>query len=191
MTNQNTNIEALCQILQAKAKREIRTPQDFSFLSEQVFSVTRQNVSVSTLKRLYGYVNTEGSLRRSTLDILSKYAGYIDWVSFCHRDENGNIESNPLMAESLSADELCEDDRLCVTWLPNRKCIFRCTGHAQFTVEESINSKLTAGDTFSCHLFVKGEPLYLDGLSMQGNAPVQYVCGRDNGINFLFVAADE
>lgn len=187
MKNQNNNIEALCQRIEEIAKREIKTPQDFGFLAEKVFESTRQNVSVSTLKRLYGYVQTEGSLRRSTLDILSKYVGFNDWAGFCHRDDKGNIESNPLVAENLSADELCEGDRLCVSWLPDRKCIFKCTDYGRFVVEESENSKLSVGDTFCCHLFIKGEPLYLDNLSMQGNAPVQYVCGREHGIDFVFV----
>lgn len=191
MKNQNSNIEVLCQKIQSVAKREIRTPQDFIYLSEQVFIVTRQNVSISTLKRLFGYVTTEGTLRRSTLDILSRYIGYNDWASFCHRDESGTPESNPLVAENLSADELCEGDKLFVSWLPDRKCIFKCTGYAKFLVEESVNSKLSAGDTFCCHLFIKGEPLYLNKLSMQGSAPVQYVCGREHGINFSFVDADD
>lgn len=191
MKNQNNNIEALCKELQTMAEREIRTPQDFSYLAEQIFEGTRQNVSVSTLKRLYGYVSTEGNLRRSTLDVLSKYVGYNDWACFCRRDTEGKPESNPLVSDSLSAEEICEGDRLCVTWMPDRKCIFRCVGYAQFVVEESINSKLTEGDTFCSHLFIKGEPLYLDNLSMQGNAKVQYVCGRDHGIDFLFVGMDE
>lgn len=187
MKNQNNNIGALCQKIEGVAKREMKTPQDFGFLAERVFECTRQNVSVSTLKRLYGYVNTEGNLRRSTLDILSKYVGYRDWACFCHRDKEENIESNPLVAENLSADELCEGDSLCVSWLPDRKCVFRCTDYGRFVVAESQNSKLSVGDTFSCHLFIKGEPLYLDNLTMQGSAPVQYVCGRENGIDFVFI----
>lgn len=167
--------------------RRMQTPQDFDFLAEKILGKTQQRISVSTLKRLYGYVNAESSLRRSTLDILSQYVGYVSWAAFCARNEEGlPVESNPLLADSMSADMLCEEDRVIVTWQPDRECTFRCVGNHQFVVEKSRSSKLSVGDTFACHLFIKGEPLYLENVVMQGAAPVNYVCGRENGIVFLF-----
>ncbi len=166
--------------------RRIQTPQDFDFLAAKILGKTQQSISVSTLKRLYGYVSAEGSLRRTTLDILCQYVGYQSWAAFCVREEEGRAsESNPLLAESLSADMLCEDDRIVVTWLPDRECVFRCTGPHHFVVEKSRGSKLSVGDTFACHLFIKGEPLYLESVVMQGAQPVNYVCGRENGVLFF------
>lgn len=187
MISENKNITALCQQIDQTLGRPVRTPQDFDYLSQQLYEHTRQSLSVSTLKRLYGYVATEGSLRRTTLDILCQYVGYRDWAIFCRRDTQTSVESDPLLAESLSADELCEDDIVCVTWQPDRECHFRCTGQHKFIVERSQNSKLTPGDSFRCHLFVKGEPLYLEYLRMQGVSPVHYVCGRDHGIDFSLI----
>ncbi len=166
--------------------RRMQTPQDFDFLAEKILGKTQQRISVSTLKRLYGYVNAESSLRRSTLDILSQYVGYVSWAAFCVRNEEDlPVKSYPLLAESLSADILCEDDRVVVTWMPDRECVFRCTGFHHFVVERSRGSKLREGDTFVCHLFIKGEPLYLESVVMQGAQPVNYVCGRENGVLFF------
>lgn len=184
MSTANKNITALCQQIDQRLGRPVRTPQDYEYLSQKLLERTRQSLSVSTLKRLYGYVATEGSLRRSTLDILCQYVGYRDWATFCRRDTPASASSDPLLADSLSADELCQDDVLRVTWQPDRECHFRCTGQHEFAVERSQNSKLSVGDTFRCHLFVRGEPLYLENLRMQGSAPVLYVCGRDGGIDF-------
>ena len=167
--------------------RRMQTPQDFDFLAAKILGKTQQRISVSTLKRLYGYVSAEGSLRRTTLDILCQYVGYQSWAAFCVQGEEGReSESNPLLANSLSADMLCEDDRVVVTWLPDRECVFRCTGPHRFVVEKSRGSKLREGDTFVCHLFIKGEPLYLESVVMQGAAPVNYVCGRESGVLFWF-----
>lgn len=180
------SIKDLCKVLEQVSGRTIQTPQDFDFLSSSIFEKTHQTVSASTLKRIYGYVTSGVSARRSTLDILCQYVGYRDWSTFCRKDEDANnVESNPLLAVSMNADEVCEDDRLVVSWKPNRECVFRCTGYHRFVVEESRNSKLQPGDTFECHLFIKGEPLYLDNVVMQGALPVRYVCGRDNGVLFF------
>lgn len=191
MKNENENITALCRQIDAVLGRPVRTPQDFTHLSEHIFERTRQTVSTSTLKRLFDYVSAEGSLRRSTLDIIARYVGYHDWASFCRRDADVLIESNPLLTVSLLSDEVCEGDQLCVTWQPDRECYFRCTGLHEFVVERSRNSKLSEGDTFRCHLFVKGEPLYLEELRMQGADPVHYVCGRVDGINFSLVNSEK
>lgn len=187
MSSVNKNTETLLQQIEQVLGRPVRTPQDFSFLSESIYERTHATVSVSTIKRLYGYVTSEGSLRRSTLDILSRFVGYQNWAVFCRRDMAMLVESNPILTESMSADELCEDDVLRVTWPPNRECYFRCTAPHEFVVERSLNSKLSPGDTFRCHLFVMGEALYLENVCMQGAAPVPYVCGRNNGIGFSLV----
>lgn len=66
MNNENENITALCRQIDAVLGRPVRTPQDFTCLSEHIFERTRQTVSVSTLKRLYGYVSAGSNLRHDT-----------------------------------------------------------------------------------------------------------------------------
>lgn len=187
MQTENKHITTLCAQIEQVFGAPMRTPQDFTCLTQSIFQRNHQSVSVSTLKRLFGYVAADGNLRRATLDILSQYVGYQDWATFCRRDLDQPVESSPLLAVSLSADEICEGDLLRVTWNPNRECHFRCTAPHTFEVERSQNSKLSVGDTFRCHLLVKGEPLYLEDLRMQGAAPIHYVCGRDGGINFFLL----
>ncbi|MCQ2292500.1 MAG: hypothetical protein MJZ54_00495 [Bacteroidaceae bacterium] len=188
MTEENNNERALRKQIEAVAGRTMQTARDFDILAESIFEKTRQSVSVSTLKRLYGYVSSDGGQRRATLDILSQYVGYQSWAAFCHRTASaGGLESTPLLSESLSADEICVDDRLRVMWQPDHECVFRCIGHHRFAVESSVGSKLSVGDTFRCHLFIKGEALYLEDVVMQGAAPVNYVCGNKHGILFILM----
>lgn len=181
------NLQNLCTLMQLVCGREMRTPYDFDHLAASIYSRLHETVSVSTLKRIYGYVRSDSTPRRSILDVLSRYVGYTDWTAFCRRDNaDATVESNPIMGEAVSADALCTDDLITVFWHPDRECTFRCIGHHRFVVERSRGSKLAVGDTFVAHQFISGEPLYLENLSMQGSIPVSYVCGRENGIRFRF-----
>lgn len=173
--------------MQQVCGREMHTPADFDHLATSIYSRLHESVSVSTLKRIYGYVRSDSTPRRALLDILSRYVGYTDWAAFCRRDDaDAPIESNPVLGESISADALCPGDLITVLWQPDRQCTFRCTGHHRFVVERSRGSKLSVGDTFAAHQFISGEPLYLENLTMQGSIPVAYVCGRTGGIRFSF-----
>ena len=74
-----------------------------------------------------------------------------------------------------------------MTWLPNRRCVFRYEGDAHFTVIEAENTKLQVGDSFDAACFIIGKPMYLDKL--QGNEVpstkegLYYVAGSKNGLN--------
>lgn len=179
------NLQVLCTLMQQTSDREMRTPNDFDHLATSIYSRLHESVSVSTLKRLFGYVRSDSTPRRAVLDVLCRYVGYTDWAAFCRRDAaDALIESNPILGEAVSADALCTGDLITVLWQPDRECTFRCTGHHRFVVESSRGSKLSVGDTFVAHQFVSDEPLYLESLSMRGSIPVSYVCGRENGIRF-------
>ena len=49
-------------------------------------------------------------------------------------------------------------------------------------VEKAENSKLKVGNTFSCSLFILGEPLYLNDLVQENNPPVAFVVGNKDGL---------
>lgn len=182
----NENLKTLCNLIGRVAGREIKTSKDFEYLSQKIFEKTNMLVSVSTLKRIFGYVNNVGVARENTLDILCQFVGYKDWGTFvANGDDSTRIESNPLMATRLDAMDMYEDERITVLWRPNRRCVFRYLGDCHFVVEESVNSKLSAGDTFVCRLFIEDEPLYLEDLVMGGKENLTYVCGRIDGIRFI------
>lgn len=184
----NQEIRELCHLMAQKAQREILHSSDFEYLSQCIFDVQSEMVSVSTLKRLYGYVNTESTPRRSTLDVLCRYVGYDDWHSFIHRGDNDDaIESNPIYGHFLASRDLIVGETVIVTWQPGRRCRFRYLGNEMFVIEESVQSKLKPGMTFRCLHFISGEPLYLDDLTTISSETFTYVCGRNNGIEWNVV----
>ncbi len=69
-----------------------------------------------------------------------------------------------------------------MSWLPDRNCILEHLGNGMFRVVKAENTKLHAGDTFTCYLFINHEPAYLDNLLPEGKVPMRYVAGKQSGV---------
>ena len=68
----------------------LSTPKDFKRCSLMVFERLHSHVSVSTMKRLWGYVVTTQDYvpARFTLDTLSQFVGYSSFDAFCRSANN-------------------------------------------------------------------------------------------------------
>lgn len=179
----------LCELIEHTAGCKMKTPKDYDFLSQSIYDRTKCLISVSTLKRFFGYLSQKGSQSHSTLDVLSRYVGYRDWNAFEQQLEgNNSVDSCTLLCHKMYSAEIPCGRDVRVVWNPNRECIFRYLGNECFVVLSSVNSKLVADATFKCHLFIDDEPLFLTELVMPGETkPVDYVCGRNNGIRFFLM----
>lgn len=172
----------ICNEIERVAGREMKTPRDFDWLAELVLERTHERISASTLKRMWGYLDNEIQPRAFTMDVLARFVGYADYNAFTLR--SGEAESNAVLSHRLTADEIYEGQRVTLTWQPDRRCVIECTGKGEFEVVEAENTKLSVGDTFTCHLFIEREPLFIDNLVHNGGEPTAYVAGRNNGIVF-------
>lgn len=172
----------LCAEIERAAGRAIETPRDFDWLARLIFTRTREMVSPSTLKRLWGYFDGNVQPRRFTMNVLARFAGYTDYEAF--ERHTGDADSNLVLARRLSADDITCGRRLRLTWPPDRVCEIEHQGYGRFVIVRAENTKLSVGDTFTCHLFIEREPLFLDNLVHCGGTPTAYVAGRDNGVMF-------
>ena len=169
--------------MEREVKRKIRTPYDFEFLAGVIWERLHENISPTTLKRLWGYIDGADTTRRTTLCLLSQFLGYADWETYLQALAlRSEVESNAFEGEGIRTEELTNGDRIEVTWLPNRRCIFRYEGGLHFCVEVAENSKLQQGDCFNAACFLIGQPMYLDNLLRKGHTPVSYVAGSRNGL---------
>ena len=57
----------------------LKAPTNFDALISRVLKETGETLSISTIKRLWGYVSQSSTPRLSTLSILSRFVGYRDF----------------------------------------------------------------------------------------------------------------
>lgn len=171
--------------IETSIKRKIQTPADFDFLRGIIWERTHEQISTSTLKRLWGYVDGIDNARNSTLNVLSKALGYESWDAFILKLKSENMDNSDLvMSESVSSSDLKIGDRLMIAWQPNRVCLLNYLGDNKFEVMKSQNSKLKVGDTFRCGLFILGEPVYINDLRQNNGTgePKLFVIGNKSGL---------
>jgi len=73
---------------------------DFEHLSQKIFDKTRVQLSISTLKRIWGKVRYENSPTTATLNALAGFLGYESWREFRQKSESVH---QPAVAGNKSA----------------------------------------------------------------------------------------
>lgn len=177
------NLDRLREEVENLVGRKIKSPKDFDFLSRQIEGYMQEKISVSTLKRMWGYVASESNPSLFNLDLLSRMIGYPDWNAFVG-GQDGIASSRFFMRSKLIANALDVGEEVRLTWNPGRIVTVKYLGNDSFKVMESVNSKLEAGDTFVCHQFVAGEPCYLSNFLRKNMEATNYVCGQAGGFGW-------
>ena len=178
----------LRQDVETRFGHRLSTPADFELLIADIWQSLHETIALSTLERLWGYVDGANNTRQSTLNILSRFVGCHDWNDYLEQlrtVERGS--SHSFIAEGVHTRDLIPGQQIEVTWLPNRRCVFRYLGDMRFEVVESHHSKLHTGDTFLTTFFLKGQPLYIDHLVLTGTSPVSYVAGHNGGLQSISI----
>lgn len=166
--------------------KKLKTPADFEFCVGAIWERLHQNISPTTLKRMWGYIEGADTTRLSTLNLLSHYLGYSDWDGFCrHLEEKNESQSNEMINPTLLSSSLQKGAHVEIQWQPNRRCVLEYKGNNTFTVIVAEHSKLKVGDTFECLSFHLGQPLYLDNLVHGDNPPVSFVVGKRDGLTVV------
>ena len=188
MGNPDYKIEINELMLQVEKKfgRRLNVANGFEEFALLLSREVRTGVSVSTLKRLYGYVGDVHTPRMSTLDILAQYIGHIDFLDFCQwlRRENP-CSSQFFSASELSISSLFLCDEVEIGWLPNRYVRLLYRGDASFEVVEVRESQLQVGDILEVSSFILGEPLYFPYILRNGERTSSFVVGKNGGLTLL------
>lgn len=182
----DVNIERLKADVEARLQRGMLSPKDFTYLNEVIVNELNERVSVSTLKRIWGYSSYNSKPSASILSSLCRLVGYRDWQDYlANRENTSRKPSETVMSDKIMVDtDLEVGAHLRLTWMPQRVCDIEYRGNNEFEVLSSVNTGIKPGDLFDCSLIVSGEPLWLSNLRQFGKAPVAYVCGKLGGIRF-------
>ena len=181
--NHSPEIPCLRSDIEQQVGQHLQSPADFQLLIQQIWEKQHAVLSLSTIKRLWGYVESNGAPRLSTLNTLAQFLGFADWNAYLvSLEQRGGIESAIFTGEGIQTADLQAGDRIAVAWEPNRQCAFRYLGDNQFVVEESKNAKLQRGTTFSAVRFMISQPMYLDNILLADGTRTSYVAGKLNGL---------
>ena len=105
---------------------------------------------------------------------------------FCRMVKKTDTESEMFLDQAICSADLIIGNRLRIGWPPDRICVIRYLGNNNFIAEETSNSTMQPGDTFSCILLQKGRPLHLDNFRRADSEErLRYVVGINTGLTQL------
>lgn len=181
-------IEELKLLIEQKYGKTLGTTTDFEEFSVHLSHDTGQNVSASTLKRLWGYVNDSHKPRMFTLDILAQYLGHANYYAFVSwLKTSTRYNSSFFNAKQLISNELDAGTEVEIGWSPNRLVRLRYVGESRYEVVLSQNSKLVPGDSFVTGCFIKEQLLYLPYIERPDGRTAPFVAGRNGGLTIINV----
>jgi len=106
MPIRSAEIENIIRDVQNKSGVVVHYPKDCSLLSEILYKATSRSVSVTTLKRFWGIIESPFNPSKFTLDSLAVYVGFENWTDYTKRFEvTPNIKS-VVASTNFSDDEL-------------------------------------------------------------------------------------
>lgn len=118
MEQKKEDIKRLIQFVEKVAGKPMQAPRDFMFLCEQVKDFTGESISVSTLKRIWGYTNAKNQFSLHSLDLLSRMVGYNSWENFLE-DKSDIPTSQFFVNKKLKSYSLEEGEKMKLTWQPD------------------------------------------------------------------------
>lgn len=83
----STELERLKREVELKLGKPLKTPNDFNELALKIKRTTGRDLSLSTIKRLWGYVHNAHTPRPTTLSVIARFVGYADWNAFMNSEE--------------------------------------------------------------------------------------------------------
>ena len=103
------HFKRLRKLLEEGSGRKMKQNADFIFLQQYIVEQTKEQISTTTLKRLWGYIKDGGSPRISSLDVLAHAAGYEDWNAFTTPQNEAQPSKEPPSEVQTSEDPPSEE----------------------------------------------------------------------------------
>ena len=180
-------ITLLKQHVEKSLDFSLTTHGDFVRLSAGIEFTMREHMSESTLERLWGYSTRRyDTVSERTLNVLARFVGLRSWEHFCQSISTAPGESELFTGSTINTSDLEVGSRIRISWPPDRICVIRYLGDNRFVAEQTLNSTMHAGDTFSCLQFQKGRQLQMDNFCKNGSSEMQrYIVGINTGLTTL------
>ena len=161
---------------------------DFDALSQSIADTTGENLSVNTLKRLFGFRIERVEPRASTMDIIARYLGYPDYNSMIKDlGEDADISMfSPI--DCIEMTDLERGSRIRITYDPNRVFLMTYTGDCRFAVDEVTGSKnIMKGDVLTITQLAVGHRLVVAHVVRDGKDLGAYESAKLTGLKSIDV----
>ncbi len=178
-------LAAIVRITNENLGYEPTTPTGFNDLSRQIKQITGESLSLSSIKRIWGYIPYDGEFSTTTLNILARFNGMKDWESF-KKSREANTKTDD---ESGFHDDKITDtskyhpgDRIQLSWNDGKACELECVGPMRFRVLSAENIKLRSSDIVTLHTLCIGQPVYISDIIRGDIQFTAYVGAKKGGL---------
>lgn len=184
----NIALEALVEITNNNLGYVPATPTEFNELSLMIKKKTGRSLSLSSIKRIWGYVEYKGFPSVTTLNTLAQYNEFKDWESFMiNRTAISTDDSSFIEKTMINTDTLETGDRILLGWGNGKSCEIECVASMRFRVNGSKNIKLQPGDTFTLHAVCVSHPIYVNDIERGDLRIPAYIGAKKGGITTISI----
>lgn len=167
--------------IEQKFNKEIRYPSDCEALAGDIYRITKNSISTSTLKRIFGFIEGSKEPRLYTLDVLAKYLGYNNWDNYIENLVNID-NSDFVVIDQLEIEHIKPNTKIELRYAPESFILLNYEGDFQFTIIESENSKLIKGDHLRIFNVIKNYPLIINSVIRNNINLGSYKAAKISGI---------
>ena len=172
---------SVIQLLQSKSGLKLNDTSHCTQLVRVIEESTHEHLGVNTIKRLLGFISDERSPRLSTLNVLAHYLGFESWQQLMETADDGNSEFDVQVNELRSCD-LHENQRVSVSYLPDRELTLVYLVDEKYKVKTSLNSKLHVGDVVTISHFILHYPLLVSDVIRDNHNLGNFTAGKLSGL---------
>lgn len=165
--------------------RKLVYSNDCEALSEHIFDVTGERLSIATLKRMFGFVGLKVEPRKSTMDIIAQYVGYPSYELLMSDMGHDTEISEFSYVDEIVSDDLNEGSQIQITYEPGRLLVMTYLGEGYFIINESYHSKLQKGDKVRITHFTKGFELLVSAVIRDGKDLGPYQGAKVGGLSSI------
>ena len=174
----------LRSLLEARSGHSMQSAADCEWMAMDIKSKLHDGPSVTTLKRLLGFLPDDKQHRDSTMSFIAHYLGYKNNTELqqaltkCASDFGTNDGV-------LENSQLETGDHVEIAYQPDRTITFEYEGDDRFLVTQSINSQLQPDDEVVIRQFAIGFPLLADNVVRNGKSLGSYTAGKIGGLTSI------
>lgn len=117
-----------------------------------------------------------------------------NWETYCKRLQEKFQRSSEIfqVTGSINSCDIAIGTKIRIAWQPDRVCVIEYLGGNRYVAVKCENSRMKAGDTFTCQTIQKGRELYMDNFTRCGeeSAGECYIVGQINGVTTAEIIMD-